>query len=87
MERVSSIAIPRCILDGIEAEDVKAIQLHGFADESKVAYGANVCIPLTTSNAYSSHLLAFKTRVTPLKEETIPRLKLMVALTLANLMT
>ena len=37
MERVSSIAIPRCILNGIEAEDVKAIQLHGFADTKKAA--------------------------------------------------
>ena len=87
MERVSSITVPRCILNGIEAEDVKAIQLHGFADASKVAYGANVYIWLTTSNAHSSHLLASKTRVAPLKEETIPRLELMAALTLANLIT
>ena len=42
---------------------------------------------MTTSNAFSSHLLASKTRVTPLNGETIPRLQLMAALMLANLMT
>ena len=30
IEGVSSFTIPRCIMDGIEAEQVKCIQLHGF---------------------------------------------------------
>ena len=42
---------------------------------------------VTTSNVSYSQLLASKIRVTPLKGETIPRLELMAALTLANLMT
>ena len=36
MNRVSSIAIPRCILDGREAEEVTSIQLHGFADATRL---------------------------------------------------
>ena len=44
MLRVSVISVPRCVLAGIEAEDVKSIQLHGFADASKIAYGANISI-------------------------------------------
>ncbi|KAL9975369.1 hypothetical protein ACROYT_G012524 [Oculina patagonica] len=87
MERVSSIAVPRCILDEVEVGDIKSIQLHGFADASKYAFGANVYIKVTTSNVCSSHLLASKTRVGPLNGETISRLELMAALTLANLMT
>ena len=87
MSRVSVISVPRCVLAGIEAEDVKSIQLHGFADASKIAYGANIYIRVTTSNVSYSQLLASKTRVAPLKGETIPRLELMAALTLANLMT
>ena len=87
MKRVSSLAVPRCILDGIEVDKVTSIQLHGFADASKIAYGANVYIRVSTMDACSSHLLASKTRIAPLKEETIPRLELMAALTLANLMT
>ena len=34
MLSVSVIRVPRCVLDGIEAEDVTSIQLHGFADAS-----------------------------------------------------
>ena len=81
------ISVPRCVLDGIEAEDVNSIQLHGFADASKIAYGANIYIRVTTSNVSYSQLSASKTRVAPLKGETIARLKLMAALTLANLIT
>ena len=66
MERVSNIAVPRCILDGVEVGDIKSFQLHGFADASKSAYGANVYSRVTTSNTCSSHLLASKTRVAPL---------------------
>jgi len=44
MERVSSIAVPRCILDGVEVGDIKSSQLYGFADASKSAYGGNVYI-------------------------------------------
>ena len=86
MLRVSLISAPR-ILDGIEGEDVKSIQLHGFADSSKIAYGANIYIRVTTSDVSYSQLLVSKTRVAPLKGETIHRLELMAALTLANLMT
>ncbi|XP_073246985.1 uncharacterized protein [Porites lutea] len=40
-----------------------------------------------TSDGHYSHLLASKTRVAPLKGETIPRLELMACLTLALLIT
>ena len=87
IEGVSSFTIPRCIMDGIEAEQVKCIQLHGFADASRIAYGTNVYVRVTTSDGQYSHLLASKTRVAPLKGETIPRLELMACLTLALLIT
>ena len=87
MEMISSITTPRCIFDEIDAEDIQAIQLHGFSNASKVAYGANVYIRVISSNAILMSLLVFKTRVAPLKGETIPRLELMSASTLANLMT
>ena len=38
--RVSSIAVPCCIPDGVEVGDIKTIQLHGFADARTPAYGA-----------------------------------------------
>ena len=59
-------------MDGIEAEQLKCIQLHGFADASRIAYGANVYVRVTTSDGPYSHLLVTKTRVASLKGETIP---------------
>ena len=50
MLRVSVISVPRCVLDGIKA-DVNSIQLHGVADASKIAYGANIYIRVTTSSS------------------------------------
>ena len=67
LEEVSSILIPRCILDEIEVENIKSIQIHGFSDASKVAYGANVYIRVPSCNANFSSLLVSKTRVAPLK--------------------
>ena len=87
IEDVSSFTILRCIMDGIEAEQVKCIHLHGFADANRIAYGANVYVRVTMSDGHYSHLLAFKTRIAPLKGETIPRLELMACLTLASLIT
>ena len=73
-------------LGDVQVEGIASIQLHGFADASKSAYGANVYIRLTTSGTNSVCLLASKTRVAPLISELIPRLVLMVTLTLVNLM-
>ena len=53
----------------------------------RIAYGANVYVRVTTSDGHYSHLLASKTRVVPLKGETIPLLELMACLTLALLIT
>ena len=44
-------------------------------------------VTTTTSDGHYSHLLASKTRVAPLKAETIPRLELIACLTLAPLIT
>ena len=74
-------------MDGIEAEQVKCIQLHGFADASRIAYGANVYVRVITFDGPYSHLLATKTLVAPLKGKTIPRLGLMASLTLTLLIT
>ena len=80
MGEVSSIVVPRCILGDVQVENITSIQLHGFADASKSAYGANADIRLTTSGTISVSLA-------PLIGESVLRLELMAALTIANLMT
>lgn len=73
--------------------DSIVVQLHGFCDASKVAYGACIYVRVVHSDGLiSSHLLTSKARVAPLDQQrkkrklmTIPRLELSSALLLAHL--
>lgn len=82
LRNLDQIRIPRNIV----CKNYKEIQLHGFADASKDAYGACIYIrSLDSQGNISVHLLCSKTRVAPLKTQTIPRLELCAALILARL--
>ena len=85
MKKTSEIEAPRCVLKGISSGDIESVELHGFSDASSIAYGGNVYLRVNASTGVSTQLLASKTRVAPLKGETIPRLELLGALTLAKL--
>ncbi|XP_063989696.1 uncharacterized protein LOC135168980 [Diachasmimorpha longicaudata] len=64
------------------------IQLHGFCDASKMAYGA--CLYLRSVDKHGNiqvTLLCAKSRVAPLKEQTIPRLELCGAQLLTSLIS
>ena len=84
---VSSIEFPRSLLTDIEQTDVESIELHGFSDASKIAFGACVYIRIKSSKGIKTQLVAAKSRIAPLKNETIPRLELMAAVVLAQLIT
>lgn len=60
---------------------------HGFADASVKAYSAVVYFVCELHGSFRVELLTSKTRVAPLKSQTIPRLELMSGLILARLMT
>lgn len=63
------------------------IQLHGYCDASKDAYAA--CIYVRSIDGESNihvNLLCAKTKVAPLKSQTIPRLELCSALLLSRLL-
>ena len=61
--------------------------LYGFCDASTAAYAAVVYLVAETSSHRSSSFVAAKTRVVPLAQLTIPRLELLSALLLAQLIT
>ena len=59
----------------------------GFCDASCKAYAAVVYLLLETSAGCKVQFVASKTRVAPLKSQTIPRLELLSAVLLARLMS
>ncbi|GFX22898.1 integrase_H2C2 domain-containing protein [Trichonephila clavipes] len=74
--------INRCIV----VEQPEVIELHGFSDASQSAYGAVVyCKSITSDGKMLVHLIASKSRVSPTKPTTIPRLELCAAVLLAKL--
>ena len=79
------ITIPRCCLQSPKSES-KLYRLHGFCDASTLAYAAVVYLVEEDEDRAYSHFIVSKTRVSPLKPVTIPRLELLSALCLARLM-
>lgn len=62
--------------------------MHGFSDAAQNAYGACVYVrSIEDQSKIQVRLLCSKIRVAPLKSQTISRLELCAALTLARLMT
>lgn len=64
----------------------RQVEIHGFSDASMDAYGACIYVrSLSCDNEWHSKLLCARTRVSPLKGVTIPRLELDGALLLVQL--
>jgi len=77
---VEEVRVPRCVY----VSSLK-VSLHGFADASSKGYCAVVYIVCESEEGVQVELLTSKTRVAPLKEQSIPRLELMGARVLAQL--
>ena len=80
------ISIPRCYWSSISGK-VSSLMLCGYCDASQKAHAAVVYLRSTTDSEVSVRLVASKTRVSPLKKQTISRLELLSALLLARLIT
>ena len=84
LEKVQSISVPRYYFGDAELELLKCT-LVGFGDASKDAYAANVYLARQTEDGNETALVASKTRVTPIKKITIPRLELLASVILSRL--
>uniref|UniRef100_A0ABD2W5D2 Integrase catalytic domain-containing protein n=1 Tax=Trichogramma kaykai TaxID=54128 RepID=A0ABD2W5D2_9HYME len=81
LKGLTSLVIPRW--NGVMSEAL--IELHGFADASKFAYAAVLYVRVIYQGRVRVNLLASKTKVAPLKTQSIPRLELCAAHLLAKL--
>ena len=83
---LSSHRVPRCYFP--KDSSITSIQLHGFSDASEKAYSGVVYLRMEDSNGtVHTSLVISKTRVAPIKKQTIPRLELCGALILAQLLS
>ena len=84
---MGSIETHRRFEIGNNTNPVVKREFHGFCDASLNGYGAYVYVKtIYKSGKISVKLLSSKSRVAPLKQETIPRLELLGALLLSRLM-
>ena len=83
-EGLSEISVPRCyvLLD----QKILSQQLHRFCDASGQAYAAVIYLCTKYQNGHiSTCVVCSKTRVAPLKSQTIPRLELLGVTILSGL--
>ena len=81
---LKKIKIPRYYFDELP----EGVELHGFSDASEKAFGAAIYIRgVHSGRAPCVHLVMSKSRVAPLKVQSIPRLELCGAALLAELIS
>ena len=80
-----TLSLPRCYLYGM-TEEIVSYSLRGFCDASLSAYAAVVYLVVETISGIFARFVVAKTRVSPLKQQSVPRLELLSALLLARVM-
>ena len=85
LSSLTTLPIPRCYRP--KEFTVTSVQLHGFSDASEEAYAGVVYLRLeNTEGRVHTTLVVSKTKVSPIKRLSIPRLELCGAHVLANLL-
>ncbi|GFV84686.1 integrase catalytic domain-containing protein [Trichonephila clavipes] len=83
LEAVNNISIDRCIV----IHKAESIELHAFSDASEKAYGSSIYLKsISALGEVKVCLVTSKSRVSPLKQISIPRLELCGAVLAAKLM-
>ena len=86
LTRSLTLTVSRCYSASLHPDT--ACSLIGFCDASKSAYAAVVYLSIQTNSSTADvQFVACKTRVSPLKEISIPRLELLSALLLSGLIS
>ena len=88
LDELVSINVDRRLESSSDEDAIVCRELHGFSDASKSGFRACVYVrSFCRSGKVTVRLLIAKSRVAPLKTETIPRLELIKNLLLSRLIT
>ena len=82
--KMKAIRIPRYICV-FPKNEILSIELHGFADSSLNAFAAVIYLRVITRSETSVKLICSKSKVSPMKKLTIPRLELLSCVLLSKL--
>ena len=87
LESIGKISIPRNVVNQDLNDPVDLIELHGFSDASLQNHGVSICIPsISKEGNVSLNLIAAKSTLAPMKQNTIPSLQLLGNILLSRLM-
>ena len=88
IDELVNVNVDRRFESSSDEDPIVCRELHGFSDASKSGFGACVYVrSFCRSGKVTVRLLTVKSRVAPLKTETIPRLELLGNLLLSRLIT
>lgn len=77
---IENIEIPRYVFTSVEIRG----EVHGFADASQRAYGCCIYFRVLEQGKYKINLLIAKSKVAPIKAQSLPRLELCAAVLLSK---
>ena len=86
LKDAGEIFLNRCYCKELFLDEAKSVQLHAFGDASESSYGACVYLHCEHESDVHCNLIAAKTRVAPMSNQTIPRLELLSYLVAARLL-
>lgn len=79
LTQVAAIRIPRCYFGDSDSSEIDSLQLHIFMDASEHAYGCVAYFRAVVNGQVKTALVTSRSKVAPLKRQSIPRLELMAA--------
>ena len=83
LETIPKLQVPRYLLRN---KIVSRVEVHGFSDASEMAYATTVYLRVVyESGKISTKLIASKSKVVPIKQQSIPRLELLGACLMVRL--
>ncbi|XP_062703633.1 uncharacterized protein LOC134286082 [Aedes albopictus] len=83
---VESVRIPRAYFGSLRSDEIDSLELHVFTDASEHAYGTVAYFRATVNGTYKCALVMSRSKVAPLKRQSIPRLELLAAVLGARLL-